>query len=295
MLHISFGLYIVSLLSGMLLLSAFGNNPKYRLALGFREFITFYLIITVFVCITAVCLYLSVNVSTDNALREQILRIYLSTILLFLGLLPSAIGKYNSTIYGFISPPWFSGFLWFNAFYAVGGVVAIWLWAGFRQDLIIGFSITFFVVGFGVITWSARQSYNHVFISSTAKTVSRIMITQSLCLPLIEAVFWGEHLSRDGFTFSLPILFLVNNLLLWVYRDQLMPHVRESVALRDVESLLSPKEQEIVQSLAAGMSNKQIAAKLGITQSTVKNHIYNIFKKCNVTNRVALINHLRSE
>ena len=295
MLHISFALYVVSLLSSVLFLSALWNNPKYRCTSGFNEFIVLYSIITAFICITAVCLYLSVNVSTGDALRQHILKVYLTAILVFLGLLPIAIEKYNSTIYQFVSPSWFLVFLRFNIVYAIAGTIAIWWLSEPWYGMVIGFSIGLFLIGLLAVSLWARQRYDHVFKSGIAKVMSRIMITQSLCLPLLETVFWSEHISKDGFTFSLPVIYLVNNVLLWVYRDELMPGAGQDVSLRDMESLLSPKEQEIARALAQGLSNKQIAAKLGITQSTVKNHIYSIFKKCDVTNRVALINYLRAE
>ena len=37
--------------------------------------------------------------------------------------------------------------------------------------------------------------------------------------------------------------------------------------------------------LAVGMFNKEVAAKLNISERTVKNHVSNIFKKIGVTDR----------
>jgi DNA-binding CsgD family transcriptional regulator len=294
MLHVCFAMYVLSLLSGVLLLSALGNNPKYRCASGFSQFITLYSIITAFVCITAFCLYLSVNVSTDAALRQTILKIYLMVTLLFLGLLPGAIEKYNATIYRFTSPFWFASYLRFNLLYTVAGGIIVWgpteRWYGW----IMGLSVALYIGALVIVSWLARRHYAEVFKNSTVKFVSRIMLAQSLGLPLVEFVFWSSHLSRDGFTFSLPVIYLINNALLWIYRDALMPGAGKDIPLQDMKSLLSAKEQEIARALAAGLSNKQIAVKLGIAPSTVKNHIYSIFRKCNVTNRVALIQYLRS-
>jgi DNA-binding CsgD family transcriptional regulator len=294
MLHISFAMYVLSLLSGVLLLSALGNNPKYRCAVGFKEFIALYSIITAFVCITALCLYLSVNVSTDAALRLAVLKVYLTVTLLFLGLLPGAIEKYNSILYRFTSPAWLIVYLRFGILYAVGGAITIWQPSERWYDLIIGFSIALYIAALAAISWLSGPHYADVFKSGTAKRVSRLMLAQSLGLPLIEVVFGSHHLARDGFTFSLPVIYLLNNALLWIYRDALMPGAGKQIPLQDMKSLLSPKEQEITRALAEGLSNKQIAAKLGIAESTVKNHIYSIFRKCNVTNRIALIQYLRA-
>lgn len=48
---------------------------------------------------------------------------------------------------------------------------------------------------------------------------------------------------------------------------------------------LSPRESEILESVTHGMSNKEIAVKLGISQQTVKNHMTSILRKLNVDDR----------
>lgn len=49
---------------------------------------------------------------------------------------------------------------------------------------------------------------------------------------------------------------------------------------------LTPREKEILQWLARGVSNKVIARNLDVTESTVKVHVQNILRKLNVTSRV---------
>jgi two-component system nitrate/nitrite response regulator NarL len=48
---------------------------------------------------------------------------------------------------------------------------------------------------------------------------------------------------------------------------------------------LSPREQEILQALVTGASNKLIAIKLGITEATVKVHLKTLLRKIDVNNR----------
>jgi DNA-binding NarL/FixJ family response regulator len=48
---------------------------------------------------------------------------------------------------------------------------------------------------------------------------------------------------------------------------------------------LSPRETEILYSVTHGMSNKEIALELGISQQTVKNHMTSILQKLNVKDR----------
>ncbi len=57
---------------------------------------------------------------------------------------------------------------------------------------------------------------------------------------------------------------------------------------------LSPREMEILQYVTNGLSNKEIAVKLRISQQTVKNHMTSILKKLNVEDRTqAAVNAIR--
>jgi len=48
---------------------------------------------------------------------------------------------------------------------------------------------------------------------------------------------------------------------------------------------LSPKEEEILAGIVAGESNKAIAARLFVSEATVKSHINSIYKKAGIRNR----------
>lgn len=49
--------------------------------------------------------------------------------------------------------------------------------------------------------------------------------------------------------------------------------------------LLTPREHELIRFLARGYTNSRIGEALGITETTVKNHLAHIFKKLKVANR----------
>lgn len=53
---------------------------------------------------------------------------------------------------------------------------------------------------------------------------------------------------------------------------------------------LTNREMEIITLLSAGASNQQIAEKLFVSEHTVKSHLYNIFRKINVHNRIQALN-----
>ena len=52
---------------------------------------------------------------------------------------------------------------------------------------------------------------------------------------------------------------------------------------------VSVRELEVLQVAADGLTNKQIAEQLFITEKTVKNHISNTFAKLNVNDRTQAI------
>lgn len=53
---------------------------------------------------------------------------------------------------------------------------------------------------------------------------------------------------------------------------------------------LSNRELEILELLAKGMLYKEISAKLNIAQETVRKHVYHIYEKLHVNNRVEAVN-----
>ncbi len=65
-------------------------------------------------------------------------------------------------------------------------------------------------------------------------------------------------------------------------------YIPPQIASRIGERLLahlSPREMEVLQLLAKGLSNKEIAAQLGLVVGTVKIHVANIFSKLGVSDR----------
>jgi two-component system nitrate/nitrite response regulator NarL len=53
-------------------------------------------------------------------------------------------------------------------------------------------------------------------------------------------------------------------------------------------SRLTPREREMIAAVTAGRSNKEIAAKLALSEDTVKHHLTNIFDKLGLSNRIEL-------
>ncbi len=66
---------------------------------------------------------------------------------------------------------------------------------------------------------------------------------------------------------------------------KLMQGVRAGAAAAPTDGL-SPREREILQHLAKGSSNKEIARTLAVAESTVKIHVQHILRKLNLSSRV---------
>lgn len=58
-------------------------------------------------------------------------------------------------------------------------------------------------------------------------------------------------------------------------------------------SELTQRESEILEAIAKGLNNAQIAENLSISQKTVRNHVSNIFNKLQVTDRVQAVLRVR--
>jgi DNA-binding NarL/FixJ family response regulator len=59
--------------------------------------------------------------------------------------------------------------------------------------------------------------------------------------------------------------------------------------------LLSLREQEVVRWMANGLSNREIAHQMRISENTVKNYVYRIFNKLGMSNRVEVVMYATSQ
>jgi len=77
---------------------------------------------------------------------------------------------------------------------------------------------------------------------------------------------------------------------LWVSREVLTKYVMgkttKNTSPNHDKAVLTSREKEILAMISMGAKNEEIAEKLCISHNTVKTHIYNIFKKIDVPNRL---------
>jgi len=95
---------------------------------------------------------------------------------------------------------------------------------------------------------------------------------QQLCKG-IEALFLGEH--------WFPRQLMAD----YLYRTRQKPKPK-----LNIDTPLTKREIQILQLTATGATNTEIADKLNVSMHTVKTHIYNLFKKLGVGNRMQAVN-----
>lgn len=128
---------------------------------------------------------------------------------------------------------------------------------------------------------------------SKAKT---ILLDYGLTEDTIASVIIGNKI--DGIMTTdadLPLLIkafhAINKGQIWIDNCKIKALVNFADNAKDsvVSGCLSNKEREIVVTISQGLTNKEIASQLFISEQTVKTHINSIFKKLNVTRRTQLV------
>jgi DNA-binding CsgD family transcriptional regulator len=94
-----------------------------------------------------------------------------------------------------------------------------------------------------------------------------------------------------------PILYLLNPFFFFlILKNQSLYYQKQEIENPEKIKIifdqfnLSGKEQEIAMQILQGKSNKEISFDMSISNSTVKSHIYSIYKKVHVQSRVQFVN-----
>jgi len=118
------------------------------------------------------------------------------------------------------------------------------------------------------------------------------------CLPeMIEAGFWGGVTQTASGTEVLSAIRAVargeywapRHLLTRMLRERLNGSANNRLACNNGQSNLTRREAEILEFVARGYSNEQIAAALFIERSTVKTHLLRTFRKLDAVDRTSAV------
>ncbi len=71
--------------------------------------------------------------------------------------------------------------------------------------------------------------------------------------------------------------------------------LQRETAAAEVARVLTRREADVMRLLAAGLTNRQIAARINVSEGTVKTHLHHVYKKLRVTGRLQLTLHARDQ
>jgi DNA-binding NarL/FixJ family response regulator len=139
------------------------------------------------------------------------------------------------------------------------------------------------VPSIGIIALAVAEDEDQLFEAIKAGAAAFILkdISPDDLVTIIRRVRNGEYLINDK-VFSRPS---VASRVLKEFRE-LAVYGQEAAP---IFAPLSPREVEILDNIAKGMTNKQVAYALSISEQTVKNHMSSILRKLSVNDRTQAV------
>lgn len=152
-----------------------------------------------------------------------------------------------------------------------------------------------------------------IFVSTANDKISLyyMLIVTAMFLWNYVSYFWGEtsvywgnsEFIREPMDLTIIFWLIIGiTSLVYVYRrifldtfdqtdteESSKKDINERIEEVCMQYKLTPREKEFIELIYSGKSNKEIAEILFLSESTVKTHIYNIFRKMDVKNRVGVI------
>lgn len=135
----------------------------------------------------------------------------------------------------------------------------------------------------GIIVLAMEEDEDALFDAIKAGAAAFILkdVGPDDLVTIIRRVFQGEYLINDK-VFAKPS---VASRVLKEFRE-LAVYGQEA---QPIFAPLSPREVEILDNIAQGMTNKQVAYALSISEQTVKNHMSSILRKLSVNDRTQAV------
>ncbi|MHB8105587.1 MAG: LuxR C-terminal-related transcriptional regulator, partial [Dehalococcoidales bacterium] len=134
----------------------------------------------------------------------------------------------------------------------------------------------------GVILLTSNPDDSQLFMAIKAQAVAYLNkeITAQQLIDTIRRVANGEHPINESLTNRPKVA------------EHVLQQFQELTSRSEAEpfiSPLTPREIEILEYIAQGYLNKQIAAELGISEQTIKNHVTSILRKLNANARTEAV------
>lgn len=134
----------------------------------------------------------------------------------------------------------------------------------------------------GVIMLASSPSDTQLFQALKAQAAAYLSkeITPDHLIQVIRAVARGEHPINESLVTRPDVA------------NQVLQQFQELSLRSEAEGFISPltpRETEVLSYIAQGFLNKQIAAKLSISEQTIKNHVTSILRKLNANARTEAV------
>jgi two-component system response regulator DegU len=134
----------------------------------------------------------------------------------------------------------------------------------------------------GVIVLTSSPDDNQLFLVLKAQAVAYLNkeVTGQQLVDTIRRVAKGEHPINEALTNRPKVA------------EHVLQQFQELSSRSEAEAFISPltpREIEILEYIAQGFLNKQIAAELGISEQTIKNHVTSILRKLNANARTEAV------
>ena len=131
--------------------------------------------------------------------------------------------------------------------------------------------------------------------------IPKVLLVSSWDRDLVVSAFRSG--ARGIFSISDANLRLLTKCLLRVAAGQIWANTEQLNCLLDLisevpslrvlnsigSSLLTPREEQVVALVAEGLSNRQVARELNLSEHTVKKYLFRIFEKLGISSRVELV------
>ncbi|OGO43629.1 MAG: hypothetical protein A2137_05510 [Chloroflexi bacterium RBG_16_58_8] len=134
----------------------------------------------------------------------------------------------------------------------------------------------------GVIVLTSNPDDAQLFLALKAQAVAYLSkeVTGQQLVEIVRRVARGEHPINEALTNRPRVA------------EHVLQQFQELTSRSEAEAFISPltpREIEILQYIAQGFLNKQIAAELGISEQTIKNHVTSILRKLNANARTEAV------
>jgi DNA-binding NarL/FixJ family response regulator len=134
----------------------------------------------------------------------------------------------------------------------------------------------------GVVLLTSNPDDSQLFQALKAQAVAYLNkeVTAPQLIETIRRVAKGEHPINESLTNRPKVA------------EHVLQQFQELSSRTEAEAFISPltpREIEILEYIAQGYLNKQIAAELGISEQTIKNHVTSILRKLNANARTEAV------